>query len=367
MKFFLLAFITTLGLLQSQTLHSQPTVVVPLGDSFYVIPTKSGHCNLPKVLYIDDVADSRSDTIEADPNGVQEIPILIGWKKLGFYDLVSIGVDGDDFTQFDTQFVQNLVNLSGDTTTVITGIALENEIISQAHSMNCPNQRLNIVLGGPWNVVEDAIDRAKCITPNDQDMTPIANCTPNPIENKIKVIGIGGSNVVSDVYGNRKSARDKIVSILGSNAVEITPTQFTRFKKPSNGFINYIDNQPSWYETNFHPTQVGDFIRNQGFDKHNIRKNYCDYGSVFSKRQWFCNNAVNGSSGYPNSCDSQYFGLQSAPYPPNTCIESNQRYTFAGADFTALAYVKWGASTFTMGAEMYSHIEAGLDKLPLKD
>ncbi len=377
----LLSLIFTLFI--GYTFAASKAVVFDLGDEdFYVVPIKDCDLNelLPKVFYIDDVADSlRPDSPfrNLDPNGVQEIPIVIGWRNIGFYDFVAFGNDSDDDINLDTSFTQNLLSLAGESSLIVkTGGDLENEIISQALDLTCSGELLNIVVGGPWNVVEDAIDRSNCIEPNSistqfPNGVGIPNCIATPINELIKVIGIGGTNVESNNQGNRTDARDRIKQILGSNAIEIVPEDFIRFLNPDNSFnIDYVAGA-SWYQQVYHPTRIGDFLLSQKFDKHNIRINYCDFGSVKNQTQWFCNNLIDGSTGYPqNNCDPSLFGGNNGanpPFPPNSCIPSQERFSFRGADFTALAYVKWGESTFSMGDEMYEFIEMGIETLPLKD
>lgn len=366
--------IASLLLLLSLTSNaSQQVIVIPTDDTYQIIPFSTS--SAPKVFFIDDVADSnRSDLPypELDPNGVQELAILIGWKNLGYIDLVGIGVDSDDNKSLDVNFVQNLLSLSGEALVAKTGTDLEIEIIQQANALIGTGEKLSVVVGGPWNVVEDAIDRSNCITPNTAT-TPIPNCSPTPIQDLIKVIGIGGSNVVQtngnpSNEGNRTDARDSIFSYLAAeDRVQLEPTQFTRFLNPNNGFINYLAGS-SWYEDTYHPTKIGDYLLQNDFDRQNIRANYCNFGTVNNETQWFCNNAIDGSPMWDsnNNCNTSVYGASQAPYPPNVCIPSLERYPFRGADFTAIAFVIWGESAFSMTTEMYTEIENALSTLPLK-
>lgn len=306
----------------------------------YLIPISmgcEGVSELEHVFYIDDVNDSRQPGVEADPNGVQELPILIGWANMGKYKLVGFGADGNESTTYNTAFVASLVSMAGGNIPVKTGGSLEDEIISQALVFQgCSSRKLQVAVGGPWHVVADAILKAEN--------------AGTPIDDLIYFVGIGGSNVtfsnnrIKRYEGNR-TADEYIYHKLGNeNVYQIDGgPSLPSFRWFFNPELTHVGNRNSWYQTHYHQSVIGRYFRDNvsnGFrlDEQNMVLNGCtEYG-------------------IEAACDNKH-SLSTVPV--------QFRRTFRGADFTALAYIIWGDDIWSNEFEtrMYSEIEAGLATL----
>jgi len=276
----------------------------------YLIPINID--KTPNVYYIDDVDDSRQTTIDADPNGVQELPIVVGWKNLGHYNLVGVGADGKDGVSFDASFTQKLLGFMQESTPVFTGRALRDSIIEKALALGSPSNRLVIAIGGPREIVLEAIVRSNSIGTPIQDLirvigiqacrsTPITNC-PNPSVGRAIRAAVGTANY---------------------HIIVDSTTQAPSFRwfYLANSFFPHVGNRNAWYRTHFHQSKVGRYFRDS---------------------------VSNG-----------------------TTLDEEVRSITNGlpmkiADFTALAYLIWGEDIWSTEFEtrMYTELEAGLATLP---
>lgn len=277
----------------------------------YLIPVNSDKSI--NVYYIDDVDDSRQDGIDADPNGVLELPILIGWKKIGYYNLVGIGADGSDGFSFNTSFTQNLLSQMGETgINVLTGEALRDSIISKALALGSPNNRLVVAIGGPREIVLEAIQHA--------------NSAGTPIDRLIRVVGIQPCKQNDPVTNCKNpSVGPLIQSAIGQENYYVIPDSTTqaptfRWFYLSTAF-SHVGNRDSWYKEHYHQTKVGRFFRD------NVSNNSTLEQEVMS---------INGGR------------------------------LLRIADFTALAYIIWGDDIWSdqFKTRMYTEIASGIAMLP---
>lgn len=303
----------------------------------YLIPI-----NVDKAVnlyYIDDVDDSRQSGVDADPNGVHELPIVVGWKNVGYYNLVGVGADGKNGESYNTSFTQSLLTLMGESTPVYTGTTLRDSLIDKALSLGSSNNRLVIAVGGPREVILDAIQHA--------------NSIGTPINNLIRVVGIQAClsgrpppRVDPPTNCPDYTVDPAIKSAIGQDNYHIIvdgyqPPSFRWFYRPT---LTHVGNRNSWYKTHYHQSKIGRYFRDNAsngykLDEQNIVLNGCTEYAILA------------------ACDNK---------KPLSTVPSSLRRTFRVADFTALAYVIWGEDIWSNEFEtrMYSELEAGLATLP---
>lgn len=279
----------------------------------FLIPISSK----PNVYYIDDVGDTRQSTIDCDPNGVQELPIVIGWRDIGYYNLVGVGAAAhnngtasDKCKALDAGFVQNLLTLMGETDITVYSDAnngLRNSIIEKALELGSPSNRMVIAIGGPRNVVQESIDEAAT--------------RGTPIKDLIRVIGIQECSESNPANCPVNVDVDTVAAI-GSSNHHIVPCYTAR--KPScrafylnSSIFSYVGNRDIWYNDHYVvPTKIGEYIRTSGLEEE-VKD-------------------INGGR------------------------------SLKIADFTALAYLIWGDEIWSTEFEtrMYDEIADGLKELP---
>lgn len=291
------------------------------------------------LYYIDDVDDSRQANTDADPNGVQELPIVIGWKNIGLYNLVGVGADGNPDDYFNTSFTQYLLSLMDDNTPVYTGTELRDSIINKALEFGSLSNRLVIAIGGPREVVLDAIEHA--------------NSIGTPINNLIRVVGIqaclnGPPPPNTDPPTNCKdyTVGPAIRAALGSDNYHIivdgrSAPSFRWFYSPT---LAHVGNRNSWYQIHYHQSVIGRYFRDNSVNGYRLDRQ---------------NMVLNGCTEY---------GIELACGNKNSLstVPSSKRRVFRAADFTALAYAVWGNEIWSteFQTRMYSELEAGLNTLP---
>ncbi len=285
----------------------------------YLVPVSAP--SIPNVYYIDDIGDTRKSNINCDPNAVQELPIVVGWRNLGYYKLVGVGAaahddmtDGDKCKKLDAGFAQSLLTIMGETDiTVYSDIdadasdSFRDSIIAKALEFGSPNNRMVIAIGGPRNIVKESIDEA------------VTRGTP--IHDLIRVIGIQECSEFNPA-NCPVNVDTAIEGFVGSNNHHIIPCSTAGKPSCRAFFLNsstfsYVGNRDGWYNDNYVvPTNIGKYIRNSGLE--NEVK------------------AINGGR------------------------------SMKIADFTALAYLIWGDGIWSTEFEtrMYDEISNGLKELP---
>lgn len=291
------------------------------------------------LYYIDDVDDSRQSGINADPNGVQELPIVVGWKNAGHYNLVGVGASGPNGVSYNTSFTQNLLSLMGESTPVYTGTALRDSIIEKALSLGSPGSRVVIAIGGPREIILDALQHADSIG--------------TPINNLIGVVGIQACrNGTSVTNCPNPSVGPAIQSAIGQENYHIVvddgspapgrqPPSFRWFYSPT---LGHVGNRNSWYQTHYHQSVIGRYFRD------NVSNGY----------------KLDEQNMVLNGCTEYNISAACGNKNPLSRVPSGLRRTLRAADFTALAYVIWGDDIWSSEFEtrMYSELETGLATLP---
>jgi len=307
----------------------------------YLIPI-----NVDKTVnlyYIDDVDDSRQNGIGADPNGVQELPIVVGWNNVGHYNLVGVGADGPNGVSYNTSFTQSLLTLMGESTPVYTGSTLRDSLIEKALSLGSGSNRLVIAVGGPREVILDAIQHA--------------NSIGTPINNLIRVVGIQACGTTPVTNCPNTSVGPAIKSAVGQENYHIIVdgSQAPSFRWFYNPTLTHVGNRNSWYQTHYHQSVIGRYFRD------NVSNGYkLDEQNV----------VLNGITEYGADGLEYVNGVYYPECANNKCplgqVPSSLRRTFRIADFTALAYVIWGEDIWSneFETQMYSELEAGLATLP---
>jgi len=191
---------------------------------------------LAPVVYMDDTGVRNSD-----PNGVQDLAIVLGWSNK--INLVALGVTRNDDASFF--LVRDIVNQSGVQVDIFNKQFLVNKIISTARDVkDCTNTKLTVSIGGEWHKLATALRQAP------------------DIADHIRAIGIGGPNVanVYDSEGNKRAAYNYIVSAIGgSNVVRIddkpaVPNLRMAYEARGSYTVNYLD---QFYNDNIRPALSG--------------------------------------------------------------------------------------------------------------
>lgn len=328
-----------------QSTASAQTQFIPYKK--YLIPVSK----TTNLFYIDDVDDSRQSGINADPNGVQELPIVVGWKNLGHYNLVGIGAEdsgGVDGNSYNTAFIQSLLTLMGDDTPVTTDGDLRDAIIDRALALGSSGNRLVIAIGGPREIILDAINYA-------------ANTLQTPINDRIRVVGIQACLSGPPASGNPPTncpdytVGPAIESAVGQENYHIiidgtpssAPPSFRWFYTPN---APHISNLNSWYQTHYHQTAVGQYFRDNVSNGYKLDEQNIVLNAITE---------LNFTNSFNPPCANN-------KCPISQVLPLSNRHIFRGADFTSVAYSIWGGDIWSTEFEtrMYTEIEAGLATLP---
>lgn len=283
---------------------------------------------LERVIYIDDVG-----FWPEDPNGAQEIPLILGLDNK--VELLAIGTETDGSNK---SLVETLVSKANRSTPVLTGSDLENFIISEALKMRCSptGKKLFIAIGGEWSILKKAID------------------ADSEIAQYISVVGIGGYNIGRDSDGmvippinqNTKhlnyTAIDEnqdINTVVTIQDIKLegkpkSPNFRSAYKAESDPYNKAgLDN---WYDTHFKTT---------------------DSGAYVDTSTW-------GTSSIPGHQGDNHTFPEEAAALNGAEVSGGSKLRIA--DFFTVAYIAFTNSDIFSKAIMYPKLQTALARLPRK-